>query len=547
MNAEASEANAVPRGQRGRSLRVKVGLLVGGALIVLFALFTALSTLLTGGFFSGLQDDFTVGKINRVVAAMDQLGVAKSRLTQDNAEWDETFNFIKGTDAEYLARYYAPGMNSVGQDVVLVFNSERKLVGAAQTRQVVASFIAPAGLDVESLAKSRLLAEKGRAGLALDGGEVLLLAAWPVRPSNHEGPSNGWLVFGTYLSPVGIQKLAETTGVKLSIRVVSQPTPEPALRTLSLSRPFDGGSTAYFTPARVWHGGKGVPDTSVIVPALTGDAWVSLMIGTELLVYQQALRARNWILAISVLFGIIFVFVSLAAVERSVLKPLAALDHEMDAMSQTEGEVGKLQVGRDDEIGRLAKSANRLLDRVQAGQRAAQEQGELLSSVLDSIAEAVVALRCVRNSEGEVEDLRVVLINHPGEKMLRVEEGELNGKTIRVTYPKLVEAGIYDRWKMVAVTQEILSFESYYEGHKICGWYRNLVAPWGDGVVVTVTDISEEKKRAQDLAESLAELERFNTAMIGREERILEMKREVNALRVKLGQPEIYQIDVTES
>src|SRR4029078_8364239 len=123
---------------------------------------------------------------------------------------------------------------------------------------------------------------------------------------------------------------------------------------------------------------------------------------------------------------------------------------------------------------------------------------------------------------------------------------EVVGKTIRKLYPKLIESGVYDRWLRAVYDKQPVNFEMFYEGHRIKGWYSNSVAPWEDGFVVTFSDISDRKIKEQELADSYAEMDRFNSAMIGREERIIGMKREVNELRVRLGLPKLYKIDADE-
>jgi hypothetical protein len=53
-------------------------------------------------------------------------------------------------------------------------------------------------------------------------------------------------------------------------------------------------------------------------------------------------------------------------------------------------------------------------------------------------------------------------------------------------------------------------------------------------------DITERKRSALALQEKVAELERMNRLMIGRENRMLELKREVNELCAQLKWPERY-------
>jgi hypothetical protein len=84
-------------------------------------------------------------------------------------------------------------------------------------------------------------------------------------------------------------------------------------------------------------------------------------------------------------------------------------------------------------------------------------------------------------------------------------------------------------------------FERAFFGERIKGWLRVSIVPWGDGVVVSFEDITQRKQHERELAETYAEIDRFNEAMIGREERVIEMKHEVNALRGRLGLEPAYK------
>ena len=55
------------------------------------------------------------------------------------------------------------------------------------------------------------------------------------------------------------------------------------------------------------------------------------------------------------------------------------------------------------------------------------------------------------------------------------------------------------------------------------------------GAVVVFRDITERKKAEAELKEYVADLERFNRLVIGREERMIQLKEEVNGLTEKLG------------
>jgi len=62
------------------------------------------------------------------------------------------------------------------------------------------------------------------------------------------------------------------------------------------------------------------------------------------------------------------------------------------------------------------------------------------------------------------------------------------------------------------------------------------------GFVGIATDITERKQSEERLKESLADLQKFHAATINRESRVIELKKEINALSVKLGQEPPYDL-----
>lgn len=60
---------------------------------------------------------------------------------------------------------------------------------------------------------------------------------------------------------------------------------------------------------------------------------------------------------------------------------------------------------------------------------------------------------------------------------------------------------------------------------------------------VVATDITARKRAEEALVRSHAELRRFNQMAVGRELRMIELKRQVNALAAELGRPPPYRLD----
>ena len=61
-----------------------------------------------------------------------------------------------------------------------------------------------------------------------------------------------------------------------------------------------------------------------------------------------------------------------------------------------------------------------------------------------------------------------------------------------------------------------------------------------------VQDITERTLAEEEILRHVEELERFNRATVGRELRMIELKKEVNELRVRLGEGPHYPLDFLE-
>jgi two-component system CheB/CheR fusion protein len=62
------------------------------------------------------------------------------------------------------------------------------------------------------------------------------------------------------------------------------------------------------------------------------------------------------------------------------------------------------------------------------------------------------------------------------------------------------------------------------------------------GVVITFVDITSRKETEEQLRQNMEELTRFNRAMVSRESRMIELKKEINELCVRVGEPPRYPL-----
>ena len=94
-------------------------------------------------------------------------------------------------------------------------------------------------------------------------------------------------------------------------------------------------------------------------------------------------------------------------------------------------------------------------------------------------------------------------------------------------------------YKKRTITEEVLVKENDRPVQVTTMPFQNDEGEW---LVAEVnTDISKRKEAEEEKTKTMAETERMNKLMMGREKRVIEMKREVNALLGELGREPQYQ------
>lgn len=89
-----------------------------------------------------------------------------------------------------------------------------------------------------------------------------------------------------------------------------------------------------------------------------------------------------------------------------------------------------------------------------------------------------------------------------------------------------------------------IEFEDTHKSRIFSSSYIPIQANTGEvtGVAIFAIDITERKRGEEKLHENIAELERFSKLAVGREDRMIELKKEINEMLRGLDQPEKYKI-----
>ena len=208
-----------------------------------------------------------------------------------------------------------------------------------------------------------------------------------------------------------------------------------------------------------------------------------------------------------------------------------------------------------DNLSRLGPVVKRSLEEIQIYRKSKQAEESLRESelryrsliddVLDTSSVGVFILDS---------DFQVVWVNHALERYFGLRRKEVIGKDkrqlIRERIKNIFEDPVYFTKKVFA-TYDDNTYIEHFECHIVPDsereerWLEHWSQPiqsglYAGGRVEHYSDITERKKADEKLKERMNELETFYRTTLGREERVIELKQEVNDLLEQLGKNKKY-------
>ena len=125
-----------------------------------------------------------------------------------------------------------------------------------------------------------------------------------------------------------------------------------------------------------------------------------------------------------------------------------------------------------------------------------------LKRVLDSSISAIMALRAVRDKHGAIVDLEWTLANPRTGELLGSSEDALIGRRLLEVMPATRSLGLFEHYAKVIDNGLPLHMDLHYDADGIDRWLEVTAVRLLDGLVVTLTDITEQKRREELAQES---------------------------------------------
>ena len=363
------------------SLRTRAILIVIGCTVLVLGALAAFDRFVVAREFDAAERQEVRRDVLRSINAVDVEAEVLDVLLRDWASWDDTYAFLAGELPSFVERNIPPDLveTMLLSAIVIVDLDGETVVSQART---IGGDEGPIGdLTVAGPIRDMLLQRALTSGafggiIPLDEGPILI-AARPVLPTNETGPPRGLIIMARWLNEAFAERLQRNLATPLTIAPASTDLPNGLLGDLLES---DWAGQVLTEHGR--YIGYGLLYTTDGEPALVIRTAQEREIG--------ALSRRVFTLSVIAVgaTGILLAGAILGGIEWYLLRPMLRLRREVDEVRDAAG--GRVSVLGGDEVARMARGINEMLDRLTVA-TSEQTRLTLLATDQQQLAETALA------------------------------------------------------------------------------------------------------------------------------------------------------------
>ncbi|KQC05037.1 MAG: hypothetical protein APR53_08655 [Methanoculleus sp. SDB] len=358
-------------------LRTKTLISFNITLIIIIVITLILSSTLFLTSYTQLEEEQINKDLARVRNLMDIQIEDINRICGDYASWDDTYAYVSGDKADYVAvNFVAETYENLGINVILVSDSHMHIIYEGAYDPGLQSFVpVPENLrvylDYDSPLYHDPLSRTYAAGIISLPEGPMLITSRPVLTSDQSGPPNGFFIMGAYLDDTRITALSDAIGLPVSI-----------------SAQNDRKFTKSVEPRNEWFSTGFTPFEDI----LGNEAFV-ISIEEPRDIYNQGKNTLASFIFILLLFGLISGILTVLVIDRSLLSRLSLLATHVSAIG-TDGDVSRrVESAGDDELSHLGEAINRMLATIEQIQETLQESEARYRGIVNDQMEFICRYR----------------------------------------------------------------------------------------------------------------------------------------------------------
>jgi len=488
------------------SLGCKVLLIVGSSisLAVLIILYISNAIILTS--FTQLEEQKAYTNVERVQKSINGELESLKSVCGDWASWDDTKDFMLNQSSNYIKANFVPDIISdLNINFMVFLDSSGKLFYAMAFDTQNNTFEdAPQELIEHILADKSIASLKEpknkKSGLIILNNATAFIAAQPISNSQRKGPVCGTLIIGRYLDDNLLKSFSEKTC--LGIKVVNDfESPKDNIVLMSGKNSLAGYTKLY---------------------DLTHSKYTTLEINLPREIYSRGLNTVNYFTwAITITLASILAIL-LLVMQKFILTPIDKLTKSFSNILSNKNTSTKLYTERNDEIGSLARSFDKLMQNLNSRMLELDESQRLVRCIIDTDPSAVF----VKDA-----DCRYILVNKAMAEIYNTTCEEMLGKTdsdfLGTAISSADQAGRFNddnenvllNQKPIFIKEDVFvspsGWTKYFQAYKIPIMIKDLKCVLGIAVDITERKKSEDATNLlnKELTQTTEKLELINAEL----------------------------------
>jgi two-component system, NtrC family, sensor kinase len=363
------------------TIRPKVIMLVACMLTALGAVQIVVEHRILMPSFAELERDDARTAMRRISSALDLTLDRLALSASDWGNWEDTYRFVADHNPEYVrANVTTVGLKQLQVNAMLVIDPDGRFVMAsaldlASEQPLDLDFTARNALPADFPWRANLRDGHTIKGFLQTNRGIMMIAAAPVLDGSGAGPQRGMVLLGRLLSDGEIGRIASQAQALLSTVPASDAQlPGQLAETADVTQVFRTVNDVYGHP-------------------LTG-----LRVDVPRRITQRGHAAIAYASACLIAAAVVVLVLLVLVLNRVVLRPLAQVTRHAVTIGNGEDLTARLNIQGSDEISRLAREFDRMVERVADSRRQLVDQSfqagfaELAKGVLHNLGNAMTPI-----------------------------------------------------------------------------------------------------------------------------------------------------------
>jgi PAS domain S-box-containing protein len=398
--------------------------------------------------YGSLEAAATEEQTLRALSALDAEIAEINAYAIDWAEWDDTYRFIQDRNAGYIRSNIVNETFTNFQLNLLLYLDQNGTVVLGEAFDLDTGTPLNCSEGCVNTVITKIRADKqlsshdnpdtGFGGIVIMPGGPMIFASQPIRTSRGEGPVQGTLIMGRYLTGKQVANLEEVTHFPITIDAW-----DTVLADAHTAGLFAGGEQIVVDPAN-----SSVISGYAVVVDVRGRPALLMRIDLPRAISNQGEATLLYFLGWLLLAGTVFGIVTVALLKQQIISRISRLHRGVSAVTGRRDFSTVLPVEGDDEIADFAEAVNRMLAEITSSHHELRESRDRYQLLFNSGNDFVIVFSITADEQPDrilkANNLASVRLGYGTEGLSGLPVARIVNPHAGKKIPKSVRNGTYE-------------------------------------------------------------------------------------------------------